>query len=445
MTKDITSHINRVPEYSFVMFFFIYSFFPSNADAIKLLCLSIIVCCWIVRMIAERRILFSKTSINIPILSLLICSLMASFYSLNIKYSLETILHDHFMYFTIFFGMVNTIRSQEQIKRLVKAMLITCGLVCAYGLYGYYTGIAIREERLVATFGYHTLISAYISFLLPFIICFFFWCKNLLKRLCLGLLLLVCSFSLILTMARASWVAVFVAVFFIGFVLKKKSLILVPAGICALLIFILPSKFISHAKTVTQINKYFNSKEILGERLLCWKASVAMIKDYPLLGIGPGERNFRYAYQQYGEKIKNEELQQINMKDLLPSEAKKIKKILTQKVQRLSNSHNIFLHVCVETGIVGLLIFLWLFSLVFYSIIKLWRSLNLEYEKMLLVGITASLISFFIQGLVHNLWKKPEAIFLWYIISILFVVIHSTSRQNEIPQLTPPLKDNTSY
>ena len=78
-------------------------------------------------------------------------------------------------------------------------------------------------------------------------------------------------------------------------------------------------------------------------------------------------------------------------------------------------------------GIVGLLSFLWLFATVFYAAIKSWRFSSVGYEKTLLMGITASLIAIFLHGFTDSFWKKPDALFLWYIISILFVVIHTTS------------------
>jgi len=81
-------------------------------------------------------------------------------------------------------------------------------------------------------------------------------------------------------------------------------------------------------------------------------------------------------------------------------------------------------NICVGTGIVGLLTFSWLFAMVFYKAVKSWRLLIAGYEKMLFMGIAASLISIFLHGLTDNFWKKPDALFLWYIIGILFVIIH---------------------
>ena len=436
MNELIKPYTSRVSEYAFITYFFILSFFPFNADIIKLLCFLTMIGCWIARMVSEKKILFTKTSINIPVFSFLFCSLAASFHSAHIKNSLETVAHDYLIYVLIFFCMVNTIHSQEQAKRILKAMLITCGLVCAYGLYGYYTGIAIRDGRLIATFEYHSRIAKYISLLLPIAVCLFLWYKDILSRLSLALLILLCSFSLILTMSRTSWIAILITMLFIGFAIQKKFLMVIVIGVCALLFFVLPSKFSTHAKTFTQLNKLFASQKILGERLLCWKASIAMIQDHPVLGIGPGKKNFRDAFQQYGGKIKEAEKQQKNEKTSEQSKEIKIKKRNAVKgVERLSTAHNIFLHIGVESGIVGVLIFLWLFVTVFYAAIKSWRSLKSGYEKALLLGITASLISIFSHGLTDSFWKKPDALFLWYIIGILFVIIRSASSRDQTHSL----------
>ena len=426
--KPITSYTSLISEYAFIAYFFIFSFFPFSADIFKLLCLLTVIGCWMARMLSEKKVLFIKTALSVPIISFLLCSLMASFHSVRIQYSLGTIFHDYLTYFILFFCMVNTIQSQEQIKRIVKAMLITCGLVCVYGLYGYYTGIAIRDERLVATFEYHSRIAKYISLLLPIAVCLFFYYKDALTRLCLVILIFVCSFSLILTMNRTSWAAILVTMFFIGFAAQKRYLIFMLIGMCTLGIFILPSKFITQVKTITQVNKFFASEEILGERLLCWKASIAIVKDHPVLGIGPGKRNFRDVYQQYAEKIRNTEKQQKNETVGQSQETKVKRKTRIQGIERLSHPHNVFLHLLVGSGILGLLTFLWLFTTVFYTAIRSWRLTRSEYEKALLMGITASLISIFLHGFTDSFWKKPDALFLWYIIGILFVVIHNTSK-----------------
>jgi len=343
-------------------------------------------------------------------------------------------MHDYLAYGTIFFCMVNTIHSQEQVQRIVKAMLITCGFVCLYGLYGYYAGIAVRDGRLVATFEYHSRIAKYIALFLPVALCLFFSCKNRAARFYLACLMLVCSFSLILTMNRTSWVSIFVAIAILGFALQKKYLLFLLIGVCTLLFFLLPAKFITQAKTITQVNQFFTSEKILGERLLCWKAAIAIIQDHPWLGIGPGKKNFRSTYQQYAEAVRNKETprekEPVHEQD---QNRKRKRKIHTEDIERLSHAHNIFLHIWVESGIFGLLSFLWMFTTVFYAAIQSWRLSKAGYEKGLLLGIVAGLVSIFSHGLTDSFWKKPDALFLWYLIGILFVIRTSKLQPNDLP------------
>lgn len=410
-----------ISEYTLIGYFFILSFFPFSADILKLLCILTMIGCWIAQVIIEKKTLCIKTPINSPIFLFLFCLLLSSFFSNNIIRNLESIMHDEIRYFIVFFCMINTIRSLDQIKRIVTTMLVTCGLVCLYGLYGYNTGIAIRDGRLIATFGYHTLISEYISLLLPIAVCLLFHYKGILARLSLGLIVAICSFSLILTMTRTSWIAVIITVIFISLAMHKKYVIYILIGACALLVFFLPSKYVHHAKTITQVDKFFTTEIILGKRLSGWKESFSIIRDNPVFGIGPNSRVFRKTYLLYAEKTKTQKNLEI-VKEPEQAEKTKTKKKHSRKITSLSHSHNIFLQMGVEVGIIGFLAFTWLCAVVFCSSIKLWSTVKTEYEKALLLGITASLVSIFLHGLTENFWKKPTILFLWFIVGILFVI-----------------------
>ncbi|MBM4053173.1 MAG: hypothetical protein FJ264_00575 [Planctomycetes bacterium] len=430
-TKNI-KYTSQISEYAFIAYFFILTFFPYGADVIEILCLMTMVGCLAYRMVCEKRVVFKKTALNIPIVLFIICLLITSIFSKNPKYCFETLLHDYFKYFIIFFCMVNTIHSIDQIKRIVKAMLITCGLICGYGLYGYYTGIAIRDDRLIATFEYHSRIAKYISLFLPLAICLFIYYRNVLVRICLTGFILISGYSLVLTMNRTSWVANLIAVFYIAFALKKRYMLLAVIVLCPLLFVLLPSKYSTHAKTITQYDKFFSSNKILGERLMCWKVAIAVIRDYPLLGIGPGKRNFRDIYKTYRKEIKEKEKKSLkSLRDNTAKTVKEKKKTDTKKeqtVEGLSHAHNILLHMWVEAGIFGLAIFLWMFIRIFYSATKTRKSMNGDrFENILLVGITAGLVSIVSHGLTDIFWKTPESLFLWYVIGVLFLVVHCVS------------------
>ncbi len=419
-------YTNKISECAFIVYFAVLSFFPFNADTTKLFCFLTILGCWVTRMVFGGRPRFTRTPLNVPIFVFFLCAVASSFHSTHVKDSFHTLFYDYFVSFFIFFSMVNTIHGREQIQRIVTSMLVTGGLVCAYGLYGYYAGTAVYGGRLVATFEYHSRIAKYISLLLPIAVSLFFYYKAAPVRQLLALFICVCGLSLILTLSRASWVSVFVAVLFICFAARKKYLIFFVIGGCAVLIAILPSRIVTHAKTITQIKQFFTSETILSERLLCWKSAIAMMKERPVLGIGPGAKAFRSAYQRHGKDIKGEETRKKeSTAPQNPKKNKPKKKPQEIKVEKLSHAHNVFLHIGAGTGIVGLLAFVWMLATSLCQSVKAWRSSADDYEKMLSLGITASLIALFSHGLTDSFWKKPDALFLWYVTGVLFVVIRN--------------------
>lgn len=418
-------------EYALIGYFIITSFFPFGASSIKTLCILTMVGCWIAQVIIGKKPLFIKTPVNIPILLFFFCLMLSSFFSNNIIRNLESVLHNETRSLIVFFCMINTIHRLDQVRRIVTAMLITCGLVCLYGLYGYNTEIAIRDGRLTATFEYHTLISKYISLLLPIAVCLFFYYKGLWARLAMGILIAICSVSLILTMTRTSWVAVIITVMFILLAGKRIYVTYIFIGICALLVFSLPSKYVQHAKTITQVGEFFASEKIIGQRVSGWRESLRIIKDNPVFGLGPNERNFRETYLQYAKKTKAQKrLEKVKASE--QSKKPKAKKKKHKKIIKLAHSHNIFLQMGIKAGIPGFLAFIWLFTLIFHNSVTLWRMAKAGYEKALLLGILASLISIFLHGLTENFWRKPTIVFLWLIIGMLFVmynIMRNTEKQ----------------
>jgi len=410
---NVANYIYRYAEYIFIFYFFTISFFPHNAEVLKILCFILMICCWFIAYKKNRE--FIRTSINIPIFLFLLCSLISCLLSNDVEYSLYTYFHDYLPYFLIFFSMVNTLSTQEQILKVIKGMLILFGFVCAYGLFGYYTGTATRDGRLVATFGYHSPIAKYISLLLPIALYLILYFKDYFSRACLAVLACMGSVSLLLTKNRTSWVAILITIILICTTVQKKFLIVIILCSIPLLYFLLPAEYLTHARTIFQINKYSTSQEILGSRILCWQSSVAMIEDYPLFGTGIGSRVFRNTYQEYAEKIVRDN----NIKG--------------ENIERLSHAHNIFLTILVEMGFIGFIPFLWLFMTIFSSAIQSLKLTKNKKEKDLILSFIFSLSCIFLHGFTDNFWKKPDALYLWFIIGILFVLIRNISvRDREV-------------
>ncbi|APB34963.1 O-antigen polymerase [Gloeomargarita lithophora Alchichica-D10] len=136
-------------------------------------------------------------------------------------------------------------------------------------------------------------------------------------------------------------------------------------------------------------------------RINVWAAVVAMIRDYPWLGIGPGNRAFNLIYPLY---------QRPNFNAL--------------------GAYSVPLEVTVEAGLLGLGAFL---ALTGATLRRSWQ--NLHYfvkhpcpETFLLMGVLAGMAGTMTHGLVDTLWFRPQVQILWWFsVALVFSTYDSKS------------------
>lgn len=122
-------------------------------------------------------------------------------------------------------------------------------------------------------------------------------------------------------------------------------------------------------------------------RLNVWAAVLAMIRDYPWLGIGPGNRAFNLIYPLY---------QRPNFNAL--------------------GAYSVPLEVAVESGLVGLSAFT---ALTASILRRSWQHLGDWYssprpQTFILMGLLAGLLGTMTHGLVDTLWFRPQIQILWW-------------------------------
>ncbi|TVP57662.1 MAG: putative bicarbonate transporter, IctB family [Nodularia sp. (in: Bacteria)] len=123
-----------------------------------------------------------------------------------------------------------------------------------------------------------------------------------------------------------------------------------------------------------------------------WDAVFEMIRDRPIIGIGPGHNSFNQIYPLYQRP----------------------------RYTALS-AYSIFLEVAVETGFVGLASFLWLiivtFNNAFIQVRRLRQSRNVE--GFWLIGASATVAGMLAHGTVDTIWFRPEVNSLWWLMVAL--------------------------
>lgn len=123
-------------------------------------------------------------------------------------------------------------------------------------------------------------------------------------------------------------------------------------------------------------------------RLKLWEATLAMIGDHPLFGVGLD--NFLYQYPRY----------------MLPE---------AWEEPDLSHPHNILLDWWTRLGILGVAALIWLLVGFFERGLRLYRSLEDGELRVLVLGLMASMVDFLAHGLIDNSYFLVDLAFVFFL------------------------------
>lgn len=117
-------------------------------------------------------------------------------------------------------------------------------------------------------------------------------------------------------------------------------------------------------------------------RINVWSAVLQIIRDRPVIGIGPGHATFNKIYPLY-----------------------------MQSRYSALGAYSIYLETALELGIIGFLSFLWLILVGFYTAtVEIIRSGNFW-----LIGAVAGLSGMLGHGIVDTVWYRPEIHCIWWL------------------------------
>ncbi|NLJ84791.1 MAG: O-antigen ligase family protein [Halanaerobiaceae bacterium] len=209
--------------------------------------------------------------------------------------------------------------------------------------------------------------------------------------------------ALLATQSRGAWLGfagMFVILILLNYKKKIALIFLVILVLAAGLLMINPTlndRFLS----IFSLEKGGNMT-----RIHIWQASLDMIKDKPLQGVGLGV--FPDVYPEYA-----------------PPAAKKEK--------TFAFAHNIFLQMAAELGLFGLLLFILAFAHAYFLAYKLTKSGNPFYQ-----GIFASLAGVFIHQQVDlPIWKTNIGIGFWLLLG-LAVGLYAVEAKKTAVTTVPP-------
>ena len=372
---------------------------------------------WLVALFCRREKTFSisKSPSDLPIFLFLLVLLITTSFShchyLSWHLSLQFI-----SYFLLYWLVINNVEERDVTSFLI-ILLFSATLVSLYGIYQYFWGLEATREyiathyqmgelpsallsrlssnRIFSTFVYPNMFAGYIVMLFPIGLVMAIRSKSLLKSVFLAIsaLLLYCLFYT--KSIGGYFTLIFISVFFLIFYfLREKKKILIVSGLFilfSLILFLLLFRLggLPHSSSFQ-------------DRVGYWQASLRMVKEGPVLGSGPGTFGSRFARYK------------------LPS---------TMETQ---HAHNNFLEIWVETGIFGLLFFLWLWWNFFRAAVRK----IIQKRNLILLGLSLAIFAFLVHSLGDfDLYNPSLTTITFFILSLAVVRLkenHQYRLQNSV-------------
>jgi len=364
--------------------------------------LGIWVSLWFLRTGKELSITLWKD--DLPILGLLLFSLLSLVNSNYIMVSLRQGIF-LFLYIFTFYLWRGQIRKREELFNDLESLIAILGfLVGGYIVLQYY-GIYIWIGRgdgspptLYSTMGHQNFAAGYAATAFPFLLMKFLKSEGK-RRWLWGSMTLIQSLGIYLTQSREGFAAWSIAILSLlwfawrggilhkAVELRRKIVVILTFAALLFVVYYIPSP-ITHGVGVGK--RVFGTIEKLTEgqvyqatsgRNLIWKATLKMIKDHPLLGVGLGRFGYHYPFYQA------EFLQ--GLKGGSPLNAKR--------------AHNEYLQVFAETGIGGFLSLMLFLYFLYRRLVTLVKNRGEENIGVLAVasGISAGLTSAFFSFPFH--------------------------------------------
>ncbi|MFA5275724.1 MAG: O-antigen ligase family protein, partial [Candidatus Omnitrophota bacterium] len=300
---------------------------------------------FLVKKIALRDCSLAKTPVNIPFLFLLIIALISFINSISIKASIQGI-EKLLKYGLLFLIMASEIKDRKHVKWIIIAVIAGLFLSCSDGFYSLISGKDLFNAdppesifgllRIRAAFPSTNILGGYLTLFLALPISLALYYFKGRKKTLLLIVSAYVFYALIFTFSRSAIFGAWAAIIFMAVVKKDKVILF-----SSLFLIILLSVF--SARIVTKlIGNQATVREIIleDERINIYRASLNMIKHHPVIGVGVN--TFSINFQKY-------KLQET--------------KGFTGSTQYYA--HNIYLHMAGETGLIGLLVFIWLLFRVF--------------------------------------------------------------------------------
>lgn len=347
------------------------------------------------------------TPVNFSVIIFFLVYMFVAITSINFLSSIKVaLLIGSFIFF--YFVIINCYDNKKQIKELVTIFVVIGTLISLYGVYQYFhmsysasswVDSEMFEDintRVYSTFENPNVLGEYLLLVIPIAVSMFLAEKNFLKKIVWGLFSCIMVLCLALTYSRGCYLGLLCAASVFVILLNFKFIVFFIVGLI-LLPFILPKSILNRFTSIGNMKDSSTSY-----RVNIWKACVDMINGCKFVPLGQGKDVFNRIYPifAYNESI-------------------------------AEHSHNLFLQIIIETGLCGILSFIYMmyrFYQYLFSGINIAKSFC---DKVYLIGFVSSMFGFLVQSIFDNSWYNYRVVLIFW----MFIGIATSYRRSMIDEV----------
>ena len=339
-------------------------------------------CLWtllslVIKAVTHEDFKWKFDAVGVGILLLLAVLFISSLLSFNAVGSLK-VWAMYFVFLIFYFVIINSVENEEQLHGLLKLFVISGALVALYGVMQYMFGWTttnawIDEEmfedstmRVYSTLGNPNVLGEYLLLVLPVAAAWFLkYTAKEIAKWAYAAMFLVLALCLVLTQSRGCWIGFMLSVAVFVTFYEGKLWGLIPIALC-IIPFIIPETMVDRFMSIGNMEDSSTSY-----RVFIWLGTLGMLKHYWLGGIGMGEAAFNEVYP-----------------------------FFSYNAIQAPHSHNLFLQLTVEAGVIALIVFL-------VTMVVFLKKLSLVYkplahrstESLMSLAIGAGVIGFLAQSM----------------------------------------------
>ena len=345
---------------------------------------------FVLKLAYDENFKFTKTNLDVFIVLFALVMLISSVTSFARESSIK-IFMVYFVFMAGYFIITNTVTSKKSLYLLISVMTLSAFFVAMYGIYQYVFGFAEGttwidtemftdiETRVVSTFGNPNVLGEYLLLMIPAVCAFVWGAPKIGNRIVNFVPLAALLLCMVFTYSRGNWLGLIAAaVIFVSF--YDRRFIWFGIVLALLSPLVMPQSIVNRFLSIGDVSDTSTSY-----RVYIWFGTIRMLKDYWFCGIGPGIDAFNMIYPHYAYAS-----------------------IVAP------HSHNLYLQIIAENGILGILVFVSMVIVLLKDVISTVSGAKKGYAKAICTALAAGVMGYLVQGAFDNVWYNNRIVMMFF-------------------------------